>query len=299
MRQKRFSNIGYYLKEGISGIFTHGFMSFASVVIIVACLLIMGSFLLVAMNINVMIAEVEGRNQMTAHIDEFLPESDARALEWRLLADENVYAVHFITREDALDNFLEVMPGAVDGIEQPELIFRHRFVIDLHDIGEMQATESRLMQISGIESINADTRMADWFVSFRNILTVVFVAIIGVLLIISIFIIANTVKLATFDRREEIAIMRMVGATKGFIRWPFVFQGFLLGLFGAALAFVLQWALYAAVANQVVGALTVGDLFQVFPFNDVAELMIAIFLGTGFLVGTLGSVVTIRSYLRV
>ena len=99
----------------------------------------------------------------------------------------------------------------------------------------------------------------------RNVATVVCVALIAILFVVSVFIISNTIKLTTFDRREEIAIMRMVGATNGFIRWPFVYEGFMLGLLGAVIAFFLQWALYAAVARGVDTNDTL-QLIQVIPF---------------------------------
>ena len=296
-RTKRRGNLGYYIKEGVSSIFTHGFMSFASVVIIIACLVIMGSFLLIAINVNDMIDEMENRNQIQAFIDPELTESEARGLEGRILADPNVEETMFINRDAAWERFTaNYDPGFFDGIENHPL--RDRFLITLEDIGEMAATEIRLLQIEGVASINAHTEIADWFVTFRNVIAIIFLAIVGVLFIISIFIIANTIKLATFDRREEIAIMRMVGATNWFIRWPFIFQGFILGLTGAVFAFGLQWALYEILAVQVMG-LTEGGLIRVISFSTVADAMLIVFMGTGFVVGTLGSAIAIRNYLKV
>jgi len=297
MSKKKRSNLGYYIKEGVGSIFTHGFMSFASVAIIVACLLIMGSFLLVALNINEAVEEAESRNQMLAFVDDRLMEEDALELEWRILADPNVADVTFITRYEALDAFIEAHgPAITEGLEED--VLRHRFVIDLEDIAYMVETETRLIQIPGIDEIVFDPYIAGLFVTARNVLAVVFLAITAVLFVISIFIIANTIKLATFDRREEIAIMRMVGATKGFIRWPFVFQGFILGLTGALVAFVIQWGIYGLVADQIFQALT-GNLVQVLSFGEVADFIIMIFAAVGFVVGTLGSVITIRGYLKV
>ena len=272
-------------------------MSFASVVIIIACLVIMGSFLLIAINVNDMIDEMENRNQIQAFIDPELTEAEARGLEGRILADPNVEEAMFVNRDAAWERFTaNYDPGFFDGIENHPL--RDRFFITLEDLGEMAATEMRLLQIEGVASINAHTEIADWFVTFRNVIAIIFLAIVGVLFIISIFIIANTIKLATFDRREEIAIMRMVGATNWFIRWPFIFQGFILGLTGAVFAFGLQWVLYEILAVQIMG-LTGGGLIRVISFSTVADAMLIIFMGTGFVVGTLGSAIAIRNYLKV
>ena len=297
--RKRRNNLFYYIKEGITSIFTHGFMSFASVVIIVACLVIMGSFLLVAMNANDLIEEVENRNEVVAFVEESLSVEEARGLESVVLSVENVESVIFVSREEAWDRWVaehEDRDFAEEGLDAS--VFRHRFIIVLEDIAYMQTTQARLWQVPGIANVAADIEIAAWFVTFRNIITSVFIAIVGVLLVISVFIIANTIKLATFDRREEIAIMRMVGATNWFIRWPFIFQGFLLGLTGAVFAFGLQWGLYGILADQIIG-LSGGNLISVLSFSDVADFVVIVFLGTGLTVGTLGSVIAIRNYLKV
>ena len=296
-RTKRRGNLGYYIKEGVSSIFTHGFMSFASVVIIIACLVIMGSFLLIAINVNELIEEMEGRNQVQAFLDPELTEAEARELGGRISADPNVAEAEFITRDEAWDDFVGSFDeGFVDGIEGNPL--RDRFIITLVDIGDMAGTEARLLQIPGVETVNADRGMGIFFVNLRNMLGVISLAIVGVLFVISVFIIANTIKLATFDRREEIAIMRMVGATNWFIRWPFIFQGFILGLTGAVLAFGLQWGLYEVLAGQIMGLMG-GGLIRMISFGTVADSMLIVFAVTGFVVGTLGSAVAIRNYLKV
>jgi len=296
-KPRRRNNLGYYIKEGVTSIFTHGFMSFASVAIIVACLVIMGSFLLVAVNVNDMIEEMENRNQILAFVDETFTEEEARALERHIVADSNVESVSFITRGEAWDDFVHVHDDR-DFHGLYEDVLRHRFIVDLEDIGEMRATQARLRAIPGIDDVVADTHIADILITLRNVITTVFIAIVGVLLVISIFIIANTIKLATFDRREEIAIMRMVGAKNWFIRWPFIFQGFILGLTGAVLAFGVQWGLYGILADQII-ALSGVNLISVMSFVQVADMMLMLFAGTGFVVGTLGSAIAIRNYLKV
>ena len=124
------------------------------------------------------------------------------------------------------------------------------------------------------------------------------IALISVLLLVSIFIIANTIKLTTFDRRDEIAIMKMVGATNGFIRWPFVYEGFLLGLFSAVISFFLQWGLYEMVARSVDANDTI-RLIQIVPFEDMWLYVAVIFLGVGMVIGVGGSLSAIRKFLQV
>ena len=132
----------------------------------------------------------------------------------------------------------------------------------------------------------------------RNVATVVCVALIAILFVVSVFIISNTIKLTTFDRREEIAIMRMVGATNGFIRWPFVYEGFMLGLLGAVIAFFLQWALYAAVARGVDSNDTL-QLIRVLTFSELWAPVAAVFALAGIIIGVGGSLSAIRKFLQV
>jgi len=115
---------------------------------------------------------------------------------------------------------------------------------------------------------------------------------------VSVFIIANTIKLTTFDRRNEIAIMKMVGATNGFIRWPFVYEGFLMGMFSAAISFFLQWGLYEAVAQSVSANDTI-NLITVLPFQELWIYVAAIFAGAGMLIGVGGSLSAISKFLQV
>ena len=124
------------------------------------------------------------------------------------------------------------------------------------------------------------------------------ILLIAVLFVISVFIISNTIKLTTFDRREEIAIMKMVGATNGFIRWPFVYEGFMLGLTGAVLAFLLQWGLYEAIAKGVASNDTL-QLLSIVPFDQLWKPVAGVFLGAGMLIGVGGSLSAIRRFLQV
>ncbi|MGL5514984.1 MAG: FtsX-like permease family protein, partial [Sporomusa sp.] len=146
--------------------------------------------------------------------------------------------------------------------------------------------------------VSADTDVADGFLKVRNVVSIISIVLIAVLFIISIFIISNTTKLATFDRRDEIAIMKMVGATNSFIRWPFVFQGFLLGIFAALLAFIILWIGYEFLGSWIMNS-AAGGIISVISFSTLAQNILLVFVGVGFLVGVLGSVVTIRNYLKV
>ena len=293
-------NIFYFAREGTVNMFSHGFMSFAAVGITVACLLIMGTFTLVAVNANAMLEDMESQNQMLAFVDKSLSEEEARALQRELLAVENVSAVEFISNVEAAEAFRaryeddELFQGL------PDDNFRHRYAVDLADIGRMSQTKAALEAVAGIGpgNVSAYEDEAAGFITIRNVAGVVCAVLIAVLFIVSVFIIANTIKLTTFDRRDEIAIMKMVGATNGFIRWPFVYEGFLLGLFSAVIGFFLQWGLYEAVARSVTSNDTI-NLISVVPFQSMWTYVAAIFAGAGMLIGVGGSLSAIRKFLQV
>ena len=155
-----------------------------------------------------------------------------------------------------------------------------------------------LEQIPGIVKIRADEAVSNGFITVRNIASVISAALIAILLVVSVFIISNTIKLTTFDRRDEIAIMKMVGATNGFIRWPFVFEGLLIGLCGAIVAFFLQWLLYAGVAQGIANSDTL-QLLKVVAFQKIWLPVAVVFGGVGILVGVGGSLTAIRKFLQV
>ena len=293
-------NIFYFAREGTVNMFSHGFMSFAAVGITVACLLIMGTFTLVAVNANAMLEDMESQNQMLAFVDKSLSEDEARAMEQVILSLDNVAKATFISNEEAAAAFRgryeddELFQGL------PDDNFRHRYAIDLKDIGYMRQTKEALEAVPGIGrgNVSAYEDEAAGFITIRNVAGVVCVVLIAVLFLVSVFIIANTIKLTTFDRRDEIAIMKMVGATNGFIRWPFVYEGFLLGLFSAVIGFFLQWGLYEAVARGVASNDTI-NLITVVPFREMWTYVAAIFAAAGMVIGVGGSLSAIRKFLQV
>lgn len=291
-------NFGYYVREGVRNMFSHGFMSFAAVGITVACLVIMGTFTLVAVNLNENLKDLERENEIMAFVEDFYTEEQARALQAELEKIENVHLVTFITREEALKNFQAEHPDEDLFQNLDPEIFRDRYAIRVESLGALRETKAEIEKVSGIADVNAYESISDGFITLRNVATVLCVSLILILFVVSVFIIANTIKLTTFDRREEIAIMKMVGARNGFITWPFVYEGFLLGLFSAVVAFLLQWALYEAVTRGVNDSQSL-QLFRVIAFEAFWKPVASAFVAAGMLMGVGGSLSAIRKFLDV
>ena len=291
-------NFSYFFKEGVGNMFSHGFMSFAAVGVTVACLLIMGTFSLVAYDLNENLKDLQKENAVLAFVDDALSDAEAKALQPTLEGLTGVADCTFVSREEARDSYVaqyneDDLYGDLDA-----QIFRHRYVIHMTDLELMSELKAQLEATEGIAKVRADETISAGFLTVRNIAGVITMAMVAVLLIVSVFIMSNTIKLTTFDRRDEIAIMKMVGATNSFIRWPFVYEGLLLGISGAVIAFGLQWLLYSGMVRGVETSDTM-QLLRLVPFTDIWLPVAAAFLLVGILVGVGGSLMAIRKFLRV
>ena len=294
----RLNNLGYLLKEGFKGIFTHGFMSFAAVCVTIACLVIVGSFSILAYNLDVMVEELNQNSEILVYIDADLPDAEARSIGTQINLLDNVLQSTFVSREEALEDFIADHDGdsAFSGVQASDL--RHRYIVSLEDNLLMQQTDEQLKQLPGVAKTNAAYELAEGFSTIQSVLHIVSYAVVAVLLVVSLLIISNTVKLAMYDRKDEIAIMKMVGATNGFIRLPFIVEGFTLGMIGAVLAFGLEWVGYDALVQRVSGVDSL-QLFSFVPFQELLIPMVVVFAGAGMFVGIVGSWTSIRKFMDV
>ncbi len=267
-------NAGYYVSEGFHSIFTHGFMSFAAVCMIVACLLIMGSFTLLAVNLDNTLGDLESENEILVYIDEALTQDQARALQPALAQVDNVSQLIFVTKEAAAADF-RAKHGDSTTIfnDLPDDALRDRYRVHVADIEKMAQTKAALEQVEGVGDVNAATEIADGFVMVRNIATAVALVLIGILMIISLF-------------------------TDGFIEWPFVVEGMLLGLTGALIAFFAQWGLYQMVAKFAIQGNGL-SLVNMISYSSMATTILAVFCGVGVFIGVVGSLFAIRKFLQV
>lgn len=294
----KLNNIGYLLKEGFKGIFLHGFMSFASICVTVACLVIVGSFSILSYNLDIMVEDLNQTSEILVYVDSSLSDAEARSIGTKINLLDNVLQSTFVSREEALQNFIDDHNGdsAFSGVQAQDL--RHRFVVTLEDNTKMQETDDQLKALPGVADTNAAYELAEGFSTIQSVLHMVSYAVIAVLLVVSLLIISNTVKLAMYDRRDEISIMKMVGATNGFIRLPFVVEGFTLGMIGAVLAFGLEWLAY----DYMIQRIALVDALKLFNFVSFQELlipMVAVFGAAGLFVGIVGSWTSIQRFMDV
>ncbi len=282
--------------EGVRAMFKHGFMSFAAVCITVACLVIINSFTLISYNLSLTVEDVQKQMRILVCIDETYTEADAKSVGSTINLLDNVANAQFVSREEALNNFIGDSDASLfEGLEAQYM--RDQYVITLEDNGQVEQTTEDLKQIEGVAEVYVNIKVANAMATIRNVLYFASLAIAAVLILVSLVIISNTIKLAMMDRKEEIAIMKMVGATNGFIRFPFFVEGFFLGLLGTVFSFFIEWGLYEVIRKAIDG--TGLRLITFVPFSEVVIPMAAICAIAGFFIGIFGSLMSIRRFLKV
>ncbi len=276
----------------------HGLMSFAAVTVIAACLLIIAIFGLVAYNIGVLIDGLASQNEIAVFVDENLSREEAQALQQSLESVPNVESVTFVPKEEAFDIYLEMLGEDAYIMEdlREDNPLRDEYRIVMKDVALHDETVEALKEVVGIAAANSEKEISDKLMQMQRIVNAVSYTLVALLGAVSIFIISNTVRLAMFARREEISIMKMVGATDGFIRIPFIVEGMTLGLMAGLVAFFAQWGVYDYITEKLVES---SGIFSTVAFSEIWSMLLPIMLASGIVIGILGSVLTIRKFLRV
>ena len=298
------SSFTYLMKEGARNIWVNRMMSLASIGVLVCCMLLIGSAILLSINLNGMVSYMENQNEMVAFLDDSADDIMVEAVKAALDDNDNISSYEFVSREDALAQFSDIVPETLleNLKEDQEEVFPLSFRITLKDLSKLQKTTAELQAIPGIMQVNAPTNVAETVTGIKNAVYVCGSAVVLILLAVTLIIIANTIKVTVFNRRKEINIMKYVGATDTFIRMPFVVEGILLGVISAAIAYLLLWGGYTYLIGYIQESTTTS--FAAFfrnlvPFTDVArELLISFVIG-GVGVGVVGSMIFVRKHLKV
>jgi cell division transport system permease protein len=291
------NRIFFCLKEGIRSIFTHSLSSLLTMVIIVACLLIMGSCGLIAINVSSVIADLETQNPLMAFVQEDLSDEQAREMETALRRVPNVRDVRFVTREEAMDSFLSKLQQSSLFDQLDSSVFRSRYVIYLEDTEIMATTQNLVKDVPGVAWVNAHLGISKGFASTKRVVNMVSGALIVLLFFVCMTIMASALRVTAFERRKEVGIEKMIGATKSFIRGPITVEGVIVGVAGSLLAFILQWLLYTLLEVKLNAAGL--SFLKVIPFAEIRMPLFCIFLFLGLLAAVFGSRIAIRNYIRI
>ena len=245
-----------------------------------------------------MLGQLEDENEFLAYVDESLDSGQSMNLQAKLASIPNVASATYISKEEALQQFKAEQGNDVLFQDIPADTLRDRYSIHVEDIELMEQTVAEVEAVTGIAETRAALEIAEGFVMLRNVASAIAIILIVMLVLISVFIIANTIKLATFSRREEIAIMKMCGATNWFIRWPFLVEGLLLGLMGGLVAYVCQWGVYSLIGNAMAQS-GILEIITMVPFHDLAGVVLPVFVAVSLVIGGGGSAFAIRKFLQV
>ena len=294
----------YLLREGFRNISQNRLMSFATVGTLLSCLLLIGCSVLFTANVNSVVGHMESQNELVAFIDDDFTDQQIAGLEAEIRALDNVASVTFIDKDTGLKTWIENLgqSGALYDFLAADNPMPHSFSIKVKNLDDFDITVMHIDGMIGVDKLKAPTEVAEAMSGVRQAFTIVAAGIIIILVVVSLVIVANTIRITVFSRRREISIMRYVGATNMFIRLPFLFEGVILGILAGLLAYFLIWGGYAALLNWMPtsDAAWVGMLAgNVVPFKVVALPLLGSFLGAGTGIGALGSMLFIGKHIKV
>lgn len=277
-------------------------MSLASLFIIIACLFVLGVFLIFTININYLGEQMADQCQIQAYItDEASHGGQIQRISDSIKKIDGISDISFERGVDTFAKFKEGLSeeelSSFSGL--PEDIIDDSFKITLHDISRSQEVAGKIDDIDGVLRVENRQDIINIIYSVTNAIRHISAWIIIIFMFISVFIISNTIKLALFARRKEINIMKYVGATDSFIRWPFMIEGMLVGFAGAVLAFFIVQSCYLAATSALSSAPAVSAIMALRGFGEIWHLILLPFIGVGVLIGAIGSAVSIRKYLKV
>lgn len=297
----RLGSFTYLLKQGTKNAYLNKAMSFASVGVLTACLVLVGMAALFAQNINNIVGFIQQQNEIVVYLEDDISAADETNLDKQLRSMQNVLSVEYISKEQAFEDQKEKLGDLLDGYENED-VFPASYSVKVKDLSLIEEDIQNISQITGVYRVDAPTDIAEIMVKTRRAVTLGGTIVVIALLIVSLVIIINTIKITVFSRRKEINIMKFVGATNGFIRMPFLFEGMILGAIAAVVSFLIVWYLYVQIYNSINIEMT-GWLVSVsetlIPFNRFGLGLFATYLLLGVAVGSVGSVMSVRKHLKV
>ena len=296
---KNNGSLGYLTREGFRNLYVNRLMSIASISVLFSCMVMIGAAFMIMVNINMFIGSVEDQNVIMVFVEDEATEEQTKALGESIKAQDNVSKCTFISRESSFEQLKNDMGDSsvlFEGLDSNPLPDAYEVVLEDQEL--FDETVESLAKLDNVLHIRENRQLAAKLSGLRNTVSYVSIGIISLLLIVSLFIVSNTIRITMDSRRLEINIMKSVGATRWFIRWPFMVEGMMLGVISGVLALLAVWGIYAAVSRSLVSMLSGLGMTSVVPFGKYALILLAVFLGLGLVAGAFGSAVSITRYLK-
>lgn len=299
----RTSNVTYLIKKGITSVWKNFIMSFASFSILLVSLLQISCAVLFIMNVNIVMGNIEDTNELTIYVKEGATEAQVEHIKDVLTNNKDLTDVKYYSKEDALEDFRQDMQEyseLLDYLEENPM--PETFLARVTDLTKIRYTVDVISGIEGVEQVKAPYDFAGALVNIRNTITIITAAVLAALIVVSVVIVSNTIRTSVFSRRNEITIMKYVGATNGFIKLPFFVEGMFIGVLSGAAAWGLTWFIYDAVFALFNDNLSLWQMFgfyDLIPFSDIIWPLLAINCAAGALLGAVGTTISTGKYLKV
>lgn len=291
----KLTSIKYLTREGLRNIWQNRFMAVASVAVLVACLLLSGIAYVVFENVNNAFNWLYGQNVVVVFAKNECTADEVKAIETSLTNLDNVQTVTFQPKDELLQKYGEELGSSYEMLQGDENPLPDSFIVSFTDLQYFEQTLTQIEAIAGVDEASYDGNIASTLLTVRRVTMAVGGGVVALLLVVSLFIIANTIKLTVYNRRLEIYIMRSVGATDAFIRIPFMVEGMTLGLFSGLFAFFILWFAYGRLLAFFPTSIA---FFKLLPFSEIWVIPFVGALCIGTIVGMLGSAIATGKYLH-
>ena len=300
----KWSSFQYLTRQGLHNLRANRLMSLASIGVLTACLLLTGIAGLFSANVNSLVEYLGDQNETVVYLDQGLSDEELASVDQALRSMPGLAAVTYVSQEEVLETYKGYMSEYADLFNdfEEDNPFHANYRVVLEDLNQLDEMIAQLEQIDGVYSVSAPTQLSSVFLTIQRAVTYAGWALVAVLALVSVVVISNTIRLTVFARRKEINIMKYVGATNGFIRWPFFVEGTSVGLISGLLAAGLVIGAYALVVNRI-GAMSGfwGPILGscLLSVGQVWPVVLGAFLIFGVVIGSIGTATSIPKYMEV
>ena len=299
----KYSIFGYLIGEGFRNFFKNKKSTAASLIIMCATMFIFGIFFLIGENVNYIIEQVQSNQAMQVFINPEATAEQEQELEAKIKELPYINTIEYVSQEQALNevkSWLGEDSSILDAYSGEDNPFKASYVITLTDLTKSDEIEEQIQTFENVSRVTVGIETINKLVDIANGIRTATGVILVLLILISIFIIANTIKLTVHARRKEISIMKYVGATNGFIRWPFIVEGILIGVISALITVVILGFAYNFVADQISSSETMTTMgYNLLTYSNVLSMLFTVYIIMGIGIGAIGSAISMRKYLEV
>ena len=298
----KFNTVGYLIGEGFRNTFKNKKSTFSAMLVMCISMLMFGFFFIIGENVDHIMSTVEDAQAIQVFIELDTTDSEIKTLEEQIKQINGVDKdnVEFLSREDGFDQYLERYGDKAYLLEPYEEVIPDSYIVNFTDLTLVKEVENQINELENVKNITSANETMEKLVSITNGIRIVTALILAGLVIGAIFIISNTIKLTVYARRKEISIMKYVGATNSFIRWPFIVEGIIIGILSACISILVIGGTYKVIAANLLGSAVIQNLgITLVTFGDMFNMLIIVYLILGIGIGVLGSSISMKKYLEV